>query len=69
MGKLILADFKSRTYHVQPNFGEEVALQIAPFRELSLEAQANAIFAEAFPGVWPEFSQAQSFHGPDKDSA
>ena len=35
----------------------------------TLEAQANAIFAEAFPGVWPEFSQAQSFHAPDKDSA
>jgi hypothetical protein len=33
------------------------------YSEVSLEAQANAIFAEAFPGVWPEFSQAQSFHG------
>jgi hypothetical protein len=39
------------------------------YGEASLEAQANAIFAEAFPGVWPEFSQANAFHAPDKDSA
>lgn len=39
------------------------------YGEVSLEAQANAIFAEAFPGVWPEFSQAQRFHAPDKDAS
>ena len=35
----------------------------------TLEAQANVIFANVFPGVWPEFSKAEEFHAPPKDCA
>lgn len=39
------------------------------YSEKSLEAQANAIFAEAFPSVWPDYSQANVFHAPPEDCA
>ncbi len=39
-----------------------------PNREARLKRMAAEAFGEVFPN-WPDFSQAETFHAPDKDSA